>query len=220
MHAKIRWLEYTPSQRCPPDLGDAKRSPVNKRMRSPKFSLRFALIAIGIIGVAAALLTKQQRIAGQLRQHNVRIEYQYQYENWSDLNRYSFNGDAELSSIGTFVGPDLASTVVSVSSRNADNPAEIARLASKLPSLRRIAIQDTELRDDELERLSNLQELRVLHLRGTMLTDSSIRTLSLMNQLRVLNLRNTSLSQEAIEDLREALPNTRIHTGATSGGFM
>ena len=189
-------------------------------MRSPKFSLRFALVAIGVFSVFAAMLTKQQRIAAQLRQHNVRIEYRYEYDNWDDLNHYSHNVDAELPSIRRLFGPDLASTIVSVSARNAEDPSAIAELASQLPHLRRVAIQDAPLTDHDLERFVGMRKLRVLHLRGTALTDSSIQTLGQMTQLGVLNLQNTILSDNAIDALRDALPNTRIHTGATSGGFM
>ena len=52
------------------------------------------------LGVGLAHLTKQQRIATRLRHHGVRIAYRYQFEDWADLDRYSFTRDAELSIIG------------------------------------------------------------------------------------------------------------------------
>lgn len=190
-------------------------------MRAPKFSMRLVLIAVGVLGVTFAIVTKQQRIASQLRKLNVRIEYRYQYDNWEDLNHYSLNGDAELSRVGNLLGPDLASTIVNISSTDSQNPSEIAKLASQLPHLRLLAIQDTALNDEALEYLVDLSELQGLYLRGTAITDASVETLSQMSHLEVLNIQNTNLSDWAIQSLRDALPETRIHTGYSSGGgFM
>lgn len=181
-------------------------------MRLPRFSIRIALVIVGALAVAMSTLTKQQRIAAKLRRHDVQITYEYQYDNWADLERYSFNDRAELSAIERFFGADLCSRIVSVSSNHAENPAEIARLAFQLPHLRRLAVKRTSLVDGDLNGLSKLHELRKLELHGTEISDASVEMLSRLTKLRTLGLIDTKLSGEAVQALRTALPRTRITT--------
>ncbi len=183
--------------------------------------MRFVFVAVGVVAVAFGIVTRQRHIASQLRKLNVRIVYRYQYEDWEDLKHYSLNSDAELSRVGKLLGPDLASTIVNISSADSQNPSEIAKLASQLPHLRLLAIQDTALNDEALKYLVDLSELQGLYLRGTAITDASVETLSQMSHLEVLNIQNTNLSDQAIQSLRDALPDTRVTTGYSSGGgFM
>ena len=190
-------------------------------MRAPKFSMRLVFLAVGVVAVTLGIATKQRQIASQLRKLNVHIKYRYQYDNWEDLNHYSLNRDAELSRVGKLLGPDLASTIVNIRSADSQNPSEIAKLASQLPHLRLLAIQDTALNDEALKYLVDLSELQGLYLRGTAITDASVETLSQMSHLEVLNIQNTNLTDQAIQSLRDALPDTRVTTGYSSGGgFM
>jgi len=191
-------------------------------MRVRKFSIRFLLVAVAVLAFSLAIVTHPFRIASELRASdpNIDLYYRYQYENYDDVDHYSLNHDATLDPLLNYVGPDFVSTIVKVSSQEADEPAEIAKLSSRLPNLRQLAIQDTPLKDVDLIPLVSLTQLRGLYLRGTAITDESVPTLRQIQSLRVLNIRNTSLSESAISQLRTALPNTRVHSGPASGGIF
>jgi hypothetical protein len=191
-------------------------------MRIRKFSLRFTLVAVAVLAAVFAYASKQRRIASLLRASdaNVKLHYRFQYENYDDVKRYSLDHDAELAPALRFFGPDVASTIVSVSSTGSNDPFEIARLSSQLPHIRQLAIQDTPLKDRDLSPLVSLTKLRGLYLRGTAITDDSVAILLQIRSLRVLNVTNTSLSDSAINQLRQALPGARIHAGTHFGGRM
>lgn len=193
----------------------------HRKVRAPKFSMRLVFLAAAVVAVALGIVTKQRHIASQLRKLNVRIEYRYQYDNWEDLKHYSLNSDAELSGVGELLGPDLASTIVSISSKGSQDPSKIAKLASQLPHMRMLAIVDTALNDEDLKYLVDLSELQCLCLRGTAITDASVESLSQMSHLVILDIENTNLSDDASQSLRDALPDTRLFTGPSrGGGFM
>jgi len=191
-------------------------------MRTRQLSLRFSLITIAVVAIAFTYATRQRRIASHLRasDSNIELYYRYQYKDYEDVDHYSLNRDAQLSHALRCVGPDVASTIVKVSSRGSDDPAEIARFSSRLPHLRQLVIQDAPLKDGDLLPIAALSNIRGLYLRGTAITDDAVAILSQLSSLRVLNVTNTSLSPEAIDQLREALPDTRVHAGPSSGGMM
>ncbi|WP_145121233.1 hypothetical protein [Rosistilla oblonga] len=152
------------------------------------------------------------------------MSYRYQFKNYDDADHYSLDNDAELSGTLSYFGPDVASTIVQVRSRGANDPSEIARLSSKLAHLRTLVIRDTPLTDVDLLPLVALTRIRGLHLQGTAITDESVLILSQLQSLVVLNVENTSLSESAIDELRAALPHARIWfgpvSGSMSGGMM
>ena len=176
-------------------------------------------MAVAVVAIAAAYITRQRRVANLLRAEGAVIDYRYQYDNW-DTERYSRNSDAELHSMLRFVGPDIGSTIVRVSSRGSRDPSRVANLCSKLPKLRLLAIQDCPLSDGDIECFTGLRELRGLYLRGTSITDDAVPTLRTLKHLNVLNVTETSLSDVAIEELRKSLPNTRVRSGPESGSMM
>lgn len=190
------------------------------RMWKGRISIRFMLLGLAVVAILLAIATRQQRIAFGLRQMDAQITYRYQYNHWEDPNHYSLDNDATLSPIGQRLGADLTSTIVTVRSSKASNPARIAQLASQLPHLRTLSILDSALNDRDLRHLTGLTELRGLHLCGTAITDESVDTLSRISQLVVLNVQDTRLSDSAIRSLKRALPNTRVHTGIRQGGYM
>jgi hypothetical protein len=189
-------------------------------VRVSRFSIRALVIAIAVIAICFHFATRQRRIAAELRAADAWIYYRYQYENWDDPERYTRNNEAELHGIIRFAGPDFGSTIVDVSLSGPDDPTRAAELCSRLPNLRLLAIQDCPLTDGDLKRLTGLNNLRGLYLRGTAITDASVTALKQLRHLRVLNVTETSLSEDALSELRQSLPNTRIHTGAHSGGRM
>ncbi|TWU59510.1 Leucine Rich repeats (2 copies) [Crateriforma conspicua] len=189
-------------------------------MRISQFSIRALVVAIGFIAICLHFATRQQRIAAELRNADARIYYRYQYENWDDPERYSRNNRLELPSLIRFAGPDMVSTIVDVSLSGPEDPSRAAELCSKLPNLRLLAIQDCPLADSDLNQLAGLNDLRGLYLRGTSITDASVATLKELRHLRVLNVTETSLSEEALAELRQSLPNTKIHSGARIGSMM
>ena len=191
-------------------------------MRARQLSLRFSLITIAVAAIALTYATRQRRIASHLRAFDSSVElyYRYQYNDYEDVDHYSLDRDAQLSPALSYFGPDVASTIVKVSSRGSDDPAEIAKFSSRLPHLRQLAIQDAPLKDADLLPIATLSKIRGLYLRGTAITDDAVTILSQLSSLRVLNVTNTSLSPEAIDRLRESLPDTRVHAGPSSGGMM
>ena len=168
---------------------------------------------MAFIAICLHFATKQWRIAAELRAADAVIYYRYQYDNWDDPERYSRNSDAVLHSLLRFAGPDFGSTIVDVSLVGPKDPSRAAELCSKLPNLRLLGIRDCPLSDDDLERFTNLNDLRGLYLRGTSITNESVATLRKFKHLRVLNVTETSLSAVAIDELKSALPNTKIHSG-------
>lgn len=173
-----------------------------------------------LIATGLHFATRQLRIAAELRAADARIYYRYQFENWDDPERYSRNSEAELRSFMRVAGPDIGSTIVDVSLSGPEDPARVAELCSKLPNLRRLAIQDCPLTDGDLHRLTGFKDLRGLYLRGTSITDASVASLKQLRRLRVLNVTETALSDEAVAELKMSLPNTRIHSGEHIGGRM
>lgn len=61
-----------------------------------------------------------------------------------------------------------------------------------------------------IEQLSRLHDLETLRLTGSSVDDRCVPALLRLGWLEALDVDGTSLSQSAIEELREALPNTRI----------
>lgn len=185
-----------------------------------RFTIRSIFVAIAVIAWLVSWQTKQLRVAGQLRAAEVSLEYQFQFDDWHDEERYSRHGRAAVPLQVKLLGPDLGSNVVKLRSTRSGDPSHVAMLASQLPSLRTIAIQDCSLKDGDLHCFVDLQNLRGLHLRGTQITDGAVATLQELRHLRVLNVTNTVLSDSAIESLKDALPETRVHTGPSLNGFM
>ena len=192
--------------------------------RSFRLSLRTWMVLFTILTVILGYWTiqasSQRRIANALVANGARIMYQYQFDNFDDEARYSSNYDATPPWLAKWIGIDYCSPIVKVSSIHADKPSEIAELCGKLPNLRTLAIQDTSLEDADLEAIVGHQRLRGLHLRGTQISDEAVPYLATFTRLHVLNIQGTSLSPTAVESLRAALPTTRIHVGAQSGGVF
>jgi hypothetical protein len=187
--------------------------------RFRQISLRWLLIIVAVLALVIDRQTKQLRSVRQLRALGASVEYRYQYDNFDDIERYSLNVHAPEPVLVAWLGANMTSTVVSLTSSEAKDPSRVAELAARLPRLRTLAIQDCALADDDLRHLTALTELRGLYLRGTSITDSSLSTLRDMRHLRVLNIRGTSLSKDAIQSLKDGLPDTRIHSGE-SGNYM
>jgi hypothetical protein len=189
-------------------------------MRISQFSIRTLVIAMALVAICFHAATKQWRIASELRASDAQIYYRYQYDNWDDPERYSRNHELELHPFLRFAGPDFGSTIVSVFLVGPEDPSRAAKLCAKLPDLRLLGIQDCSLSDNDLDGFTDLHDLRGLYLCGTSITDDSVASLGKLKHLRVLNVTETSLSHVAIRELENALPNTKIHSGARIGGRM
>jgi hypothetical protein len=185
-----------------------------------RYTLRSILVAVPIIALLASWQTNQLRVSRQLRAANVLLDYEYQFDDWYDEDRYTRNHDNRLPLLVRLLGPDVASNIVKLRSTQSNDPSHIAVLAAELPKLRTIAIQDCSLTDADLTWFAELTNLRGLHLSGTRITNDAVATLRQLRHLRVLNITNTALSNDAIELLRESLTETRIHTGPRQTGSM
>ena len=190
--------------------------------RCLRISLRtlFLLLTVTAVwlGLHSIAAKKQQRIGAALVSSGASIAYQYQFDNFDDEDGYSRNNDATPPWLARWIGIDYCSPIVKVSSLHADNPSGIAELSARLPKLRTLAIQECGLTDNDLKAFVGLQHLRGLHLRGTHITDGAVQFLDDLKSLKVLNLDDTSLSPAAIDSLRAALPNTRVHHSKSHGG--
>ena len=185
-----------------------------------RFRVRHLLLLVLIASVAFFLLTKQVRIAKQLRASDAVLKFQFEFEQWEDERRYRLISTPQRPLLVRLLGADMASTIVQVSVKRANDPSEIAELCSQLPHLRTLSIKECPLSDDDIAQLATLRKLRGLHLNDTAITDRSADTLSRMKNLSVLHLGGTALSNETIDKLKKSLPKTRIWSQNLSGGFM
>ena len=166
-----------------------------------------------VLGYFANQGLEQRRSAAALVSVCADFRYQHHYKNYDDEDRFSLDGAAKPPRLAKYTGIDFCSPIVEVSSLHADNPSRIVELATGLPELRLLSIQETDLHDEDLEAVIGLKHLGALYLRRTQITDGAVPLLAILKSLHVLNVQNTGLSSMAIESLRTALPNTRIHQG-------
>lgn len=90
---------------------------------------------------------------------------------------------------------------------------------AELNQLERVELAWTRITDDGLQSLQGLQALKSLDLSYTGITDDGLKRLAGLKSLRTLILSGTSISESASEQLREALPDTRI-IGLPSDGDL
>ena len=82
----------------------------------------------------------------------------------------------------------------------------------KATALEDLDLEGTKVTDEGLEHLSGLKSLRYLSLNRTDITDAAVAHLTTLPNLRTLHVRSTGLTITGIEQLRAALPNTRINS--------
>jgi hypothetical protein len=83
---------------------------------------------------------------------------------------------------------------------------------SKLVALRILDFSECRLTSKALESLGLLKKLEHLDLSGAPIDDSCMESLAKLSNVKDLLLFNTGLSSTAVQQLRELLPNTRVHT--------
>lgn len=73
-----------------------------------------------------------------------------------------------------------------------------------------LSLRNTLAGDRGIEAISKLQHLKYLNLVGTAVTDRSVRTLSSMKGLEEIYLLNSKVTEKGVENLRNALPDTKV----------
>ena len=79
-----------------------------------------------------------------------------------------------------------------------------------LSHLRTLGLDGTQVTDACLPKLAALDDLRVLWLNKAHITDRGVTDLAALVQLTELHVKGTRISPDGIEQLKKALPNTRI----------
>ena len=79
-----------------------------------------------------------------------------------------------------------------------------------LEHLRHLYLDDSEISNDGLVKISALPTIEMLSIRNTQVDDECISSIAKLQSLRWLYISQTGLTQRGIRKLRKALPNTRI----------
>lgn len=82
----------------------------------------------------------------------------------------------------------------------------------KLPKLKSLLLDSTDVTDDGLQYLPGLAALEELALLGPAFTDAGLQHLHSLRRLRHLQADRRNLSPAAVETLRAVLPDCRIET--------
>lgn len=81
-----------------------------------------------------------------------------------------------------------------------------------LCSITQVVLNDTDVADSDLAKLTPLTGLRVLSLQNTAITDDAICYFKAWNQLEWVDLKGTQVSDEAATELRRNHPGCEIET--------
>lgn len=87
---------------------------------------------------------------------------------------------------------------------------EYLRWLNFLPSLREIAIIQSQVGDELCEYLRELQKLRNISLHGTLVTDLGIAQLGVLRNLELLIVGDTAVTQHGRDALKQRLPKCKI----------
>jgi hypothetical protein len=79
-----------------------------------------------------------------------------------------------------------------------------------LPSLREIAIIQSQVGDELCEYLRDLKNLRNISLHGTLVTDFGIAQLGVLQNLEMLIVGDTAVTQHGRDALKQRLPKCKI----------
>jgi hypothetical protein len=75
-----------------------------------------------------------------------------------------------------------------------------------------VVLNDTNIGDDDLAKLTSLTHLRVLMLQNTATTDHAIRYFQAWGELEWVDLKGTHVSDEVADQLRRKFPDCEIET--------
>ena len=89
-------------------------------------------------------------------------------------------------------------------------PFDDLRWLSFLPSLREVAIIQTQVGDEICEILRNLGRLKCVSLHGTLVSDAGLVRLDRLQNLETLIVGETAVTQNGKIALKHRLPNCRI----------
>ena len=78
-------------------------------------------------------------------------------------------------------------------------------------SLLEVNLNRTSVSDKAISQLAQLPNLKSLHLWGTRVSDACLPELAKLNGLEEIYLNETRVTPEGLNQLREQLPNTKIH---------
>ncbi|WP_158860462.1 c-type cytochrome domain-containing protein [Lunatibacter salilacus] len=101
-------------------------------------------------------------------------------------------------------------------------PIDDATMAelSNFPNLERLYLNFASIKGEGIGQLSGLENLRLLSLSGNPLEPTAAVELEKLKNLRQLFLWNTGLEPQVVDQIKAALPNTRVETGYKDDGTV
>jgi uncharacterized membrane protein len=111
------------------------------------------------------------------------------------------------------LAPVLPKMVAIDLSASSVTDASIAKLAAAT-DLRMVRLSETGITDASMDTLAKLTKLESVNLYGTKVTDAGVKKLTALTNLKRLYLWQTAVTPAAIEEIKKALPEVEIVTGA------
>lgn len=124
------------------------------------------------------------------------------------FNAATFGKDFDDSSLEVL--KPVADSVVHLDLKKTEVTDEGMRTISQFGNLRRLMLNETPVSDEGVKALAGLPALESLSLFDTQVGDDGISALRETSSLKSLYLSRTGASQKAVDELKEALPNTKI----------
>jgi Leucine-rich repeat (LRR) protein len=194
--------------------------PATKRLRF-RFSLRTLLIAMVVLGLAAAWVgsvanrvRKQRAIVQELKSSGADIYYDYQREvnRGGNKSRLPF-GDAVLSRT---VGDDVFAYVAHVSWYRTDDRTHAAlALLPQLPRLTRLHIRGPHVTDDSLALIARNPQLSILEIDDAKISSAGISHLRELKQLRELFLVGNEYQDEMLSGMEQLSQVQQLRVNGT-----
>ena len=190
VHTKIRWLEYRPSQRRPPDLGDGKRYP-NLIMKT---YILVAACLLLVVAPVAALILNERRDANR------------EYAAYGRLCDAGASGDdwVGFSEIVTGKPPIVQLNVPETVDRSL-----AFNLIPDMVHLESLSIAYGNLSYDELALIPRIG-LNSLQFSGHYPQNADAIDLRVLSSIRFLTIPNGRLSDETLASLQSEMARTKI----------
>jgi len=88
---------------------------------------------------------------------------------------------------------------------------------AKLPNLRLVILEHSQVTDVGLSELTKLTQLNFLGLNGTQITDLGLKEVAKIGQLTSVSLKDTKVTHKGVLNLQKALPRCIVHHNAILG---
>ncbi len=115
----------------------------------------------------------------------------------------------------TFDEKPPVSRVYSVDLTVSDDVLGSLKHVLKLPTIQKLTLSGTDVRDASLPQLAALKRLRELKLDGTKITDAGVRELVAIESLETLDLLDTKVTDACVSDLGIMRRLRKVYLGGT-----